>query len=163
MENVGYRDDTVFGSGERYIVDVCTYEIFELGNDGIFDYCIANYELDDRLVDKMQEVLDNDNLRSNEDAVREAVEELVENLGRIFRTKLEYCLWLCDSPDDVVDEYIEPYYGDDGEKTPEDYDLNIYRKSGIVLDDCGDSQGKLYAYSSEEFDNAYVGALGDED
>lgn len=148
MEELGYRDDGLFGGdGPRDLIDVMSYEISDLGNDNSLYYCIGHYDLGEECVNKIHAIL------KKREEVRGVEEEkewkenllmpiltdyLIPEICRLTRKELKYCLWLCDSPEQVKDSYSL-----EGDEI--DFVISSYKKSNVILDDVG-SDGKLYAY-----------------
>ena len=46
-----YRNDDYSNSGVQKLVDIIFYEVFELGNTDILEYCNDHYQLTDDLTD----------------------------------------------------------------------------------------------------------------
>lgn len=131
-----YRSESAYGSGVRDIVDVLTYEIFELGNTDSLDYISSHYQLDkdgQDLLTRLQECWEV-YASDSEDVQHNSIAELVKALNRHFGVELKYCLWLADLS--VVSEL---YGGNEA-------DVDAYGASQYKLSDLG-RDGILFAYT----------------
>lgn len=158
MENAtgkdyGYRTEQLFGEGYRNAAKVMAHETFQLENTDILDFLSDGIlkgtpigRKMKRISDVMSEVMEDDDLSEflndafEDDEVGEQFfMEVVKTIESITKQKLSYVLWLCDSIEDVTQEYeIE---GSDS------FDTFAYYAAGfIVLADLGRG-GKLYGYT----------------
>lgn len=131
-----YRSESAYGSGVRDIVDVLTYEIFELGNTDAIDYIASHYKLDkagQELLNGLQDCWEV--YASDSEAVqRNSIVELVSALNRYFGVELKYCLWLAD-----LSAVSELY-------SNSEVDIDAYGASQYKLSDLG-RDGILFAYT----------------
>ena len=136
MQLIMYRSESAYGSGVRDIVDVLTYEIFELGNTDSLDYIASHYKLDKdgrELLGRLQECWEN-YASDSEDIQRNCIAKLVGALNRYFGVELKYCLWLADLS--AVSELYS-----DGETAIDAYGASQYKLSDLGRD------GVLFAYT----------------
>lgn len=63
-------------------------------------------------------------------------DEVIQEINNITKTNIKYCLWLCDSIQDIIDSY-DDINGDNS--------FDAYEKSSIVLSNMC-KYGKLYGY-----------------
>lgn len=135
-----YRNETAFGSGVVKAKDIIMFEIIELCNTDILDYCMEQYE--DVLSEDLYERLNtlsydmSDGAEIDEDAIEELVDDLLEELSEHFEVEIKYAMWLA-SKEAVIELYS------DGN---EDAVLTAYETSEIILSDLG-YDGKLFGYS----------------
>jgi hypothetical protein len=66
--------------------------------------------------------------------------EIVSEVNRVTGKDIKYCLWLCDSKNDVRN-----YLFQQNTKVSDD-DIAEYEKSDVILSDLFDWEGKLYGY-----------------
>ncbi len=153
MENdLGYRDDNLFGEGVTDLRKIMVFEIQELENSGILNYC-ETLPISDSLKSKMDGFLERKHTAKETESL---VDSLVEELCKISGKNLTHGLWLCDKPEYVYNSYVK----DMGEYDSfDDYkdNITIYCK-GFKIDDVG-QDGSLFAYTEDEFNNAYVAQL----
>lgn len=152
---MGYRTEQLRGENYRDAASVMAHEVFILQNVDIPDTLCDGILKESRIIDELER------LRSRV-ANRRIVNGDVEmdklcNIASIFRYEsvgvgyfnkvlgeieletgknIKYALWLCDSIDDVVNEY-----GEFGNIT----EFDQYETSDIILSDIGRA-GKLYGY-----------------
>lgn len=152
----GYRDDNLFGENYHNPVEVLIHEIMELENLSILKFIYTQH------IDKMsmgghiifKSIMDytdiNDLINDYFDGSDEKMEEfLTEELTYILEGR-NYCVWLCATPTNVVDAYIEPMIENGNEDYAEykdnmkiaEYDIP---NSAIILDDV-EMDGALWCW-----------------
>lgn len=133
MDKIMYRDEDIYGSGINDILDVISYEVYELGNTDILEYCLDHYVEDKNLKNRIIDLVNNLENYSDLD-VFNLVQDLVVEINYQTKSDLKYCLWLA-SEQAVKDLY-------DGSN------INAYYTSDIILSDLG-YDGILFAYETE--------------
>ena len=150
----GWRTEQLYGEGYINAAEVMAHEIFELQNTDILDTLsetifkdtsfgkkleylsqVLSYEVEDEEIEKM---LDEANIDENIGITY--CEEILIEIKKITGKDIKYVLWLCDSIEDIKNEY------DDEEYPLTEFDE--YKTSDIVLSDIG-SAGKLYGYEKD--------------
>ena len=137
----GYRDNHIFGDGVRKLEDVVRHEIFDLGNTDIPETLLQNWDLSDEQKNVLETLI-----QEVEDEADCDIYYYMEEVPKIIRSKYpnaEYCLWLCLSPEDVRNSYLN---GEDG-------DIEKYMiECPEPISDLG-KDGLLFVYSKdpEEF------------
>lgn len=135
-KKVLYRTEEAYGSGERDIIDVMTYETFELQNTDILKYISENYKLNGFLQKKAGLLLENETAfdhMTKEDwhtFYADAVTAINQELGK----NLKYCLWLTS-----IEAVRDIYNGTE---------IDAYQTSTTILSDIN-YDGTLYAYEEE--------------
>ena len=116
----GYRTEQIYGEGYRDLKKVVTHEIKELGNEDIIDHLLEIKAINKR-------------------------EEVFKFVNYLYELGLTECMWLCDSKEDVINEYLqdEPEINN-YEDYIDEYDLNNI----FIISDLG-TEGKLVAYNPE--------------
>lgn len=138
-DKVGYRDDTLWGENIHNPASVCFYETDELGNTDIPEYLLSNY----------RNVFDQREIQFLEGVVSEEYDDVDEKEFKSIISKVigdrNYCLWLCERPEDVLEEYIIPFT----DATLTETEIVSYRipEDAIILADNG-REGKLYVWFS---------------
>lgn len=139
---VMYRNEEAFGSGVLKTKDVIVYEICELCNTDIIDYCLDTYGdfLSEDLKTKIVQLLDSmeNEEEFDEDDIEELVEELIDELSEHFERNINYVIWLA-SKKAVIELYS------DGN---EDAEISAYKTSDIILSDLG-YDGMLFGYDKK--------------
>lgn len=156
---MGYRSEALFGEGYTEAAPVMAHECFVLQNTDILtclcDGILAGTEVARKLqhiVDVMYERVDDPEVSAFLDRCYDDQEECAEGTA-LFRDEvlpaireatghdIRHVLWLCDSPEDVVDAYgvIE----DIGEEDIDEYETGV-----VLLADNG-FEGKLWGYEHE--------------
>ena len=150
---IGYRTEELFGEGYRDAASVMAHETFYLSNTDILDTLsqtlfqnteyskelkhmsdVINCEIDDEKIEQfLDDAFDDEELGIN------YFNNVLKEIKKITRKDIKYVLWLCDSIEDIKQEYEinEPFIS-----------FNIYEKSDIVLSDLGVA-GKLYGYENK--------------
>ena len=133
----GYRHE--FDDGHEIdLRNVIEFETAELYNVDILETILNNFEVDNK--ELVQEVIDNIE-DIDEDKIQEAIDECIKAIHKKY-PDAKYCLWLCDSEEDVYNSYIEPF-----EHNDEDIDYSKYQiEYDTPISDLG-TEGSLYVYS----------------
>ena len=156
-QGYGYRTEIVFGEGYSDPVEVMAHETFSLQNTDVLrtlsEGVLYGTELSGILLhiadvieggvrdDGLQTMLD-DVYRNDADDGRRLFSELVvPEIVRITGRPLTHVMWLCDTPDDVIDSY--------GMLDDVGYDdIDRYPVGHVVLSDIG-YEGKLWGYDHD--------------
>lgn len=155
-----YRSDALFSDGYRKADKVMAYESFELLNTDILDTLadtilkgtsiekelrILSFEVsnDEPHVDDTDERLYDmiDEYAWNEEIGIEYFNKVLKAVSDVVGKDIKYCLWLCDTREDVKKEY-------DHRNELDLSDINSYEESDVILSDLG-AGGKLYGYEEE--------------
>lgn len=137
-----YRTESYSGSGVRRIEDIIEYEVYELHNIDILEYCQTHYALskDVRLdiIDTIHLMSNGHQLQVDRDKLRlrELIKRMLDDIYRQTGTRPRYGLWLADK-----DTVIKQYGGTED-------NIDAYFPSDIVLSRLG-PDGTLYCYSEE--------------
>lgn len=123
-EGHGYRSENTYGSGVRDLREIIMYEVLELGNSDIVDYCSEIYGIENIL---NEEVFDTE---------EEELERWIDNLYTKLNCKKAYGLWLT-SIAGVQEVYDECAL--------EEIDQYIIPAESAVLSDLGED-GVLFFY-----------------
>ena len=139
----GYRDDNLFGSGNTNPIDVIYFECKELGNTDIPTYMVNHpRELTGAQIDYLRQIANGASI--DEFRLKEIIKFYIE--------KRNYCIWLCNSPKDVYDAYIDRTCSNTEKPEYKKYKKQISKytipKDAIILSDCG-IDGKLYAWQKK--------------
>lgn len=162
-DNVGYRDEALFGEGVTDPSEVVFYETDSLGNSDIVEYILSNHSdclsEDERkwLGKIVKYILSN---RSNyfsegdesdeidDDEIGEIDKEyFVEIIKKVIGDR-DFCVWLCKSPDDIYDSYVGVRSkSPDRKEYMETADIQAYRipDDAMILSDLG-MEGRLYVW-----------------
>lgn len=147
---LGYRTEDLYGEGFRNVSEVMAHEVFNLENTDILETLSATIlkgtklgeklermsqvisgEIDDNEIDEMlDEYFEKDEKGIN------FFDEVIQEINNITKTNIKYCLWLCDSIQDIIDSY-DDINGDNS--------FDAYEKSSIILSNMC-KYGKLYGY-----------------
>lgn len=127
IREIGFRSEEVFGEGYRDAASVMAHEVFELGNSDILETLTSSFLKGNEVFRKLHNVKD-------EDSGVLFFKEVLEELSKVCGKEIKFCIWLCDQPEDVVNEYNVNLDS-----------LDVYIKSDVILSDLG-TEGKLYGY-----------------
>lgn len=147
MKEVLYRTETYSGSGERNVIDVMLFEIWELCNTDILDTLlesdlIKSEELRDR-IKYVAEYVDN---LDDEDEVKELCEEIISEINKNTGKHIKYAIWLA-GYDAIVRHDENGGYGKD---ITSEADIDKYEIGDVILSDMGkDDGGILYGYEDQ--------------
>ena len=147
----GFRNNAAFGDGVIEADKIIAYEIFELGNSDILRYVLDNFKpqnSDDMFlitdiktyIDELEENGYVDDLYTSD---KEAfAQKIVEYVSRQSGIDVKYALWLCDSKDDVLENYGCDWDTED--------DISEYPKTSAIFSYLG-SEGGLYGYDVDPY------------
>lgn len=141
----GYRDDNLFWYGYTNPIDVVYHECKDLKNADIPTY-IANHprNLTGAQIEYLKQIANGATI--DEFRLKEIIKFYIENRN--------YCIWLCNSPKDLYNTYIDKIHSDALKPEYKDYKKQIVKhaipKTAIILSDRG-INGKLYAWRKEYF------------
>lgn len=152
MDNIGIRTEQLFGEGYRNAAEVIAHEVFILGNTDILDTLSSTIfkgtkfqkELQ-TLADVLLEIENNEELSDFCDRVYEDetlgvtyFERIIEEINNLTGKNIKYALWLCDSVEEIKNEYEIA--------SNDNFTIfDLYKKSDVILSDIGKG-GKLYGY-----------------
>lgn len=151
---IKYRTEQLYGEGYRDAAPVMAHEVFELQNTDILE-TLSNTILKgtdigiklNHLMNVIECKVDDEELESFMDEAYDDEELGVSYMDNVLKAiknitgkNIKYCLWLCDSIDDLKTSYEE------------DFEISItsideYEDSDIILSDLG-TYGKLYGYET---------------
>ena len=152
-----YRCDYIFGDGYRNAAEVMSYEVFTLENTDILDTLSDTILKDSPIKNDLRILSEEINKGHKIEEDKESLYDLIENaydkpsvavpffkkvlseIEKVTGKKVTYCLWLCDTKDNVRKYDFHDEMADD--------DIDAYEESDIVLADIG-SGGKLYGYET---------------
>lgn len=135
MDKVLYRNNNTFGDNVRKSLDVIVYEIFELGNADILEYCTEHYALSSELRNKIDDIIDNIG-DVDEDTVITIVKSLLNELKMIFNRPIKEVIWLAS-----LEAVNDLYAGTDDNADIEAYSV----EDAIVLSNLG-YDGLLFGF-----------------
>ena len=156
---IGYRTEELYGEGYRDAASVMAHETFELENDDIPENLSTTILKGTKMGEKLAKIVqlhENpknkdpeivaflDEVFKDEEVGINFYKEVLEEIKKITGKDIKYVLWLCDSIEDIKEEY---------EFDTIDCQLeyfDAYETSDIILSDMG-SAGKLYGYEEEPF------------
>lgn len=165
-DNVGYRDETLFGDGITDPCEVVFYETDTLGNSDIVEYILSNHsdclsEDERKWLGKIVEYISpnysncfSEDEQSSLDEIDESdeiseidKEYFVEIIEKVIGDR-DFCVWLCKSPDDIYDSYVGVRSkSPDRKEYMETADIRAYRipDDAMILSDLG-MEGRLYVW-----------------
>ena len=133
-----YRSESFQGSGVRDAVSVITYEICELGNVDVLNYCLGHYDLSrmhfDDTVRALRDSVDAGEYVDEYD-VRPLVTDLLKHIESNTGYDIRYALWLAG-----MDTVMSDYDGEEGR-------VDAYECGPVVLSDLG-WDGVLFGYTN---------------
>ena len=156
---IGYRTEELYGEGYRDAASVMAHETFELENDDILETLSTTILKGTEIGEKLAKIVKaNENPSEMDFEIEEFLDaafedeeiginfykEVLEEIKKVTGKDIKYVLWLCDSIEDIKDEYE----CDEIDCQLEYFDA--YETSDIILSDMG-SAGKLYGYEEEPF------------
>ena len=148
-----YRFEQLYGENFRNPIEVMYHEVFELENDDILN-TLSNTIFKDTLIgEKLRKIIDVrngeiedkniekffDEAFENEAIGQEFLKEIIEEIENRTKKKINYVLWLCNTVQDIIDEY------ELDEKLDE---FDEYEDGFIILSDI-EKDGKLYGYEQK--------------
>ena len=135
MDKIMYRSEDSYGSGVRDILDVMTYEIYELKNIDIPDYILNNYLQNTNIQGTVEKLVD-DVEAFDEEEVYKICKLMIKEINKQTDHDLKYALWLADKSV-VLDMYAY-----------DSLNVDAYETSDIILSNLG-ADGVLFAYDYE--------------
>ena len=144
MLEYGYRSEVPFGEGFRDAIPVMIHECRGIGNTDILETLKNTYLKGTEYQKDCQELIDElEEYGYIEDMAEDDWEVFFKSILGVIEQKtgkkIKYCLWLCNTPEDVIDSYSYGNYIIDYD------DIDTYQVSSVVLSDLG-RHGKLYGY-----------------
>lgn len=143
--NIRYRTETCYGSGERDAVSVMVYETYELGNTDILNnlenhLLKNNTVLRNQCIDLLEEMINNGFVENyGEKEWREFYQKVLEAIQKETGIHVKYVLWLADK--ETVMDSSEGY----GSYVESEEDIDAYEIGPVVLSELG-YDGTLYGY-----------------
>lgn len=144
MANTLYRNDTCYGAGVISLFDIIYYELTELGNQDIIDYCLCHYNLSESTKDILRRIegmvccyFENNTAEWPAYEVlfiKNGITLLLEEISLEAGFCVKYGIWLADK-----ETIIECYDGNDD-------NISEYEVSSVLLSDLVD--GKLFGYEN---------------
>jgi hypothetical protein len=151
-----YRSEMLFGTGYRDAAAVMAHEVFELQNTDI-PYTLSRTILKGTAygnkLEILEEELNNDYVADGDengelyDLICNAYEDknlgvsffkdVLEEIKNVTGKDIKYCIWLCDSKEDVCRYDLDGTLSND--------DIDAYEESNVILSDIA-NEGKLYGY-----------------
>ena len=132
LDGIMYRSEESGGSGVRDVIDIMTFEIFELGNTDILDYTLENYLQYTNIQETVERLID-DVTAFSINEVEKICKLIIKEINTQTDHNLKYGLWLADY-DRVKDMYAY-----------DESSIEAYKVSDIILSDLG-IDGILFAY-----------------
>ena len=132
LDEIMYRSEESGGSGVRDVIDIMTFEIFELGNTDILDYTLENYLQDTNIQETVESLID-DVTAFSINEVEKICKLIIKEINIQTDHNIKYGLWLADY-DRVKDMYAY-----------DESSIEAYKVSDIILSDLG-IDGVLFAY-----------------
>lgn len=132
MENIMYRSEDSYGSGVRDILDIMTFEIYELKNIDILEYTLDHYLQNSNIKETVENMIADIEL-FNEEEIYKVCNLIINEINKQTDHNLKYALWLAEY-DRVKDMYAY-----------DESSIEAYKVSDIILSDLG-IDGVLFAY-----------------
>lgn len=151
-----FRAEIVSGEGYREADAVMGHEVFNMGNPDIAETLsntiLKGTEKGEELaaiaaaigsdysmeISIAGETFNLDELMENEEKATQYFREVLDEINKIVGKEIKYCLWLCDSIEDIIVNYLL-------EEQVAKATFDGYEESDVVLSDIAD-EGKLYGY-----------------
>lgn len=164
-DNVGYRDETLFGDGITDPCEVVFYETDTLGNSDIVEYILSKHsdclsENERKWLGKIVKYIFSNRsyyFSSGEQSSPDEIDDdeigeidkeyFVEIIKKVIGDR-DFCVWLCKSPDDIYDSYVGVRSkSPDRKEYMETADIRAYRipDDAMILSDLG-MEGRLYVW-----------------
>ena len=133
-----FRNESYSGSMVRDAVDVLSFEIGELHNTDIIDYCLAHYNLCrmhfDQTLDALRELIDDGDTVDGSD-IRILMRDLLKHIESNTGFCITHVLWL------APEETVKSMYEGSGKH------LDAYLTGPVILSDLG-PDGILFGYTA---------------
>lgn len=133
-----FRTERYSGSGTRNAVDVIVFEICELGNTDIPEYCLSHYDFSKmRFNETLQFLIENleNGEMPDETEIRAVVQDMLKHIESQTGHCITHALWLA-SRETVKDNY-------EGNEDS----IDEYETGPVILSDLGED-GILFGYES---------------
>lgn len=135
MENIMYRSEDSYGSGVRDILDIMTFEIYELKNIDILEYTLEHYLQNSNIKETVENMIADIEI-FNEEEVYKVCKLIINEINKQTDHNLKYALWLAE-----YDAVSNIYSFDESS-------IEAYNTSDIILSDLG-YDGILFGYDEE--------------
>ena len=135
MENIMYRSEDSYGSGVRDILDIMTFEIYELKNIDILEYTLEHYLQNSNIEETVENMIADIEI-FNEEEVYKVCKLIINEINKQTDHNLKYALWLAE-----YDAVSNMYSFDESS-------IEAYNTSDIILSDLG-YDGILFGYDEE--------------
>ena len=135
MENIMYRSEDSYGSGVRDILDIMTFEIYELKNIDILEYTLEHYLQNSNIEETVENMIADIEI-FNEEEVYKVCKLIINEINKQTDHNLKYALWLAE-----YDAVSNIYSFDESS-------IEAYNTSDIILSDLG-YDGILFGYDEE--------------
>lgn len=135
MENIMYRSEDSYGSGVRDILDIMTFEIYELKNIDILEYTLEHYLQNSNIKETVENMIADIEI-FNEEEIYKVCKLIINEINKQTDHNLKYALWLAE-----YDAVSNIYSFDESS-------IEAYNTSDIILSDLG-YDGILFGYDEE--------------
>lgn len=135
MENIMYRSEDSYGSGVRDILDIMTFEIYELKNIDILEYTLDHYLQNSNIEETVENMIADIEI-FNEEEVYKVCKLIINEINKQTDHNLKYALWLAEY-DAVSNIY-----------SFNESSIEAYNTSDIILSDLG-YDGILFGYDEK--------------
>lgn len=135
MENIMYRSEDSYGSGVRDILDIMTFEIYELKNIDILEYTLDHYLQNSNIKETVENMIADIEI-FNEEEIYKVCKLIINEINKQTDHNLKYALWLAE-----YDAVSNIYSFDESS-------IEAYNTSDIILSDLG-YDGILFGYDEE--------------
>lgn len=135
MDSVMYRSEDSYGSGVRDILDIMTFEIYELKNIDILEYTLDHYLQNSNIKETVENMIADIEIFSEEE-VYKICKLIINEINKQTDHNLKYALWLAE-----YDAVSNIYSFDESS-------IEAYNTSDIILSDLG-YDGILFGYGEE--------------
>ena len=95
MENIMYRSEDSYGSGVRDILDIMTFEIYELKNIDILEYTLDHYLQNSNIKETVENMIADIEL-FNEEEIYKVCKLIINEINKQTDHNLKYALWLAE-------------------------------------------------------------------
>lgn len=135
MDSVMYRSEDSYGSGVRDILDIMTFEIYELKNIDILEYTLDHYLQNSNIEETVENMIADIEI-FNEEEIYKVCKLIINEINKQTDHNLKYALWLAE-----YDAVSNIYSFDESS-------IEAYNTSDIILSDLG-YDGVLFGYDEE--------------
>ena len=130
-----YRSEDSYGSGVRDILDIMTFEIYELKNIDILEYTLDHYLQNSNIKETVENMIADIEI-FNEEEIYKVCKLIINEINKQTDHNLKYALWLAE-----YDAVSNIYSFDESS-------IEAYNTSDIILSDLG-YDGILFGYDEE--------------